>query len=118
MNASAIIYTQLADLVDGKCYPLIIPESEPSNQPYIVYQIISTEPDNTLDGITGHEWVTAQIDVYHSDYDACLSLTAKAINQLDQIKPSTYHGTQYLRDEESGLFRGLVEYSFWQTLEL
>lgn len=115
MNASQIIYTNLAHLVDDKCYPLFIPENNPNNPPYIVYKIISTEPDNDLDGITGHEWANVQIDVYHSDYDECLALTAKVINQLNQIKPSIYHGVQYVRDDSSGLFRGIVEYGFWQT---
>lgn len=118
MNASQIIYQQLSQLVNDKCYPLFIPENSPSNPPYIVYQIISTEPDNDLDGITGHEWVNVQIDGYHHNYDDCLLLTAKIINQLNQIKPSIYRGVQYVHDKESGLFRAIVEYGFWQTLEL
>lgn len=118
MNASQIIYTHLAHLVDDKCYPLFIPENNPNNPPYIVYQIISTEPDNDLDGITGHEWANVQIDVYHNDYDECLLLTAKVINQLNLIKPSIYHGVQYVRDNSSGLFRGIIEYGFWHTIEI
>lgn len=118
MNASQIIYQSLAHLVDYECYPLFIPEHNPNNPPYIIYQIISTEPDNTLDGMTGHEWANVQIDVYHHDYDDCLSLAAKAINQLNQIKPSIYHGVRYMRDNASGLFRAIIEYGFWQTLEV
>lgn len=116
MNASQILYQSLAHLVDDKCYPLFIPEHSSNNPPYIVYQIISTEPDNDLDGITGHEWANVQIDVYHDDYDECLSLATQVINQLNQIKPSVYHGVQYMRDDSSGLFRGIVEYGFWHTI--
>lgn len=117
MNASQLIYEKLSALVNNQCYPLFIPEHSPNNPPYIIYQIISTEPDNTLDGMTGHEWANVQIDVYHNDYDECLLFTAQVINQLDQIKPSIYHGVQYMRDNASGLFRAIIEYGFWQTLE-
>ncbi len=117
MNASQIIYEKLTPLVNNECYPLFIPEKSPNNPPYIVYQIISTEPDNDLDGITGHEWVNVQIDVYHKYYDDCLRLSHEVINELNKIKPSIYHGVQHIHDKESGLFRAMIEYGFWQTLE-
>ncbi|ELA08736.1 hypothetical protein MOMA_09261 [Moraxella macacae 0408225] len=118
MNASQIIYDKLAQFVDGKCYPLFIPKNTPNKPPYIVYQIISTEPDNSLYGITGHEWTNVQIDVYCQDYDDCLALSYQVVNELDRIKPSIYHGMQYVYDKESGLFRAIIEYGFWQTLSM
>ena len=117
MNASQIIFERLAPLVDDKCYPLFIPETNPNKPPYIIYQIISTEPDNDLDGITGHEWANVQLDVYHHDYDECIELTHKVIAQLNEIKPSIYHGVQYLHDIPSGFYRSLIEYGFWQTMQ-
>ncbi|AKI27757.1 DUF3168 domain-containing protein [Moraxella catarrhalis] len=113
MNASRIIYEKLAPLVDSRVYPLFVPESVGQRPPYIVYQTISTQPDNTLDGITGHEWINIQIDVYHNDYDDMLALTDQVISVLDNIKPSEYGGCQYLY--EDGLYRSLIEYGFWQT---
>lgn len=114
MTASERIYGLLADLVGGRCYPLFVPEGEINDPPYIVYSIISNVPDNTLDGIMGHEWVRVQIDVYTADYDDTIALAAKAVNALDSITPSDYGGTTYLYDDE--LYRGIIEYEFWQTL--
>lgn len=114
MTASERMYSLLAHLVRGRCYPMFVPEGEKLPPPYIVYSIISNLPDNTLDGITGHEWVRVQIDVYTSDYDSTLELAAKVVRKLDTIQPSIYGGTTYLHDD--GLWRGLIEYEFWQTL--
>lgn len=114
MTASERIYSLLADLVAGRCYPLFVPESEKQPPPYIVYSIISNTPDNTLDGITGHEWVRVQVDVYTADYDETIVLSAKVVRQLNTITPSNYGGTTYLYDD--GLYRGLIEYEFWQSL--
>lgn len=114
MTASERIYSLLADLVGGRCYPLFVPEGEINDPPYIVYSIISNLPDNTLDGITGHEWVRVQIDVYTKDYDDTIGLSADVVKRLDSITPSIYGGTTYLYDD--GLYRGLIEYEFWQTL--
>lgn len=114
MTASERIYSLLGSLVDGRCYPLFVPESEKLPPPYIVYSIISNLPDNVLDGITGHEWVRVQIDVYTINYDDTIALSNQAVNQLNTITPSVYGGTTYLYDD--GLYRGLIEYEFWQTL--
>lgn len=114
MTASKHIYILLSDLVGGRCYPLFVPEIQSNQLPYIVYSIISNIPDNTLDGITGHEWVHVQIDVYTNDYDETIKLSAQVVRTLDAIKPSIYGGTTYLY--EDGLYRGLMEYEFWQTL--
>lgn len=113
MNASEKIYSLLSGLVDGRVYPLFVPESAPTADSYIVYQIINTTPDNTLDGVTGHEWVRVQIDVYHDDYDEMLSLSARAIGRLDGISPSNYLGVQHQFD--AGQYRAIIEYEFWQT---
>lgn len=114
MTASERIFTLLSDLVDGRCYPLFVPENQSNQPPYIVYSIISSLPDNVLDGITGHEWVRVQIDVYTADYDDTIALSAKVVQTLNTIKPSIYGGATYLYDDE--LYRGLIEYEFWQTL--
>lgn len=113
MQAAEKIYTLLSDLVDGRVYPLIVPETADTADSYIVYQIIHTEPDNTLDGVIGHEWVRAQIDIYHDNYDDMLALASRVIGRLDSITPSNYLGVQHHYD--SGQYRAIIEYEFWQT---
>lgn len=114
MTASERIYSLLSDLVGERCYPLIVPEHAQDSTPYIVYQIISTEPDNTLDGITGHEWANLQVDIYTQDYDELINLAHQATRRLDTVKPSEYIGVKYLFDD--GLYRAIIEYGFWQKI--
>ncbi|OOS03268.1 Protein of unknown function [Moraxella cuniculi DSM 21768] len=113
MHASEQIFNILSELVDGNIYPLFVPETAPDSDRYIVYQIISTEPDNTLDGTTGHEWVRVQIDVYCNDYDEMLALSSRVIGRLNGITPSNYLGVQHLY--EANQYRAIIEYEFWQT---
>ncbi|MFB6349288.1 DUF3168 domain-containing protein [Moraxella sp. ZJ142] len=113
MNASEQVYTLLADLVNQQVFPLFINENQSVTPPYIIYQPITTTPDNTLDGVTGHEWVRMQIDIYHDDYDELLTLTSQVIAQLDTIKPSNYESSQIIYEDD--LYRHVIEYGFWQT---
>lgn len=113
-TASERIYGLLSELVDGRCYPLFVPEHASNTTPYIIYQVIDTMPDNSLDGITGHEWANVQIDIYTQDYDETVALAHQVIRRLDSIKPSEYGGAKYLLDD--GLYRAIIEYGFWQRL--
>lgn len=113
MTAGEQIFALLSDLVGGRVYPLFVPETADTADSHIVYQIIHTEPDNTLDGVTGHEWVRAQIDIYHDNYDDMLTLAARVIGRLDSITPSNYLGVQHHFDERQ--YRAIIEYEFWQT---
>ena len=106
---SAALYQLLAPLVDGRCYPAFAPEGADDSTPYIIYQIIHTEPDNTLDGITGHEWALVQIDIY-GDYDDCLALKSAVIHALNTQNPSRYVGSQAGFDTDATLYRLTLEY--------
>lgn len=116
MIAGQIIYTLLKPLVGDRIYPLIVPESQSNESPYIVYQVISSQPQNTLDGTTHHEWVRVQIDIYHKNYDACAQLSHDVVATLDQnIQISIYDGTQQLYENDTRLFRQSIDIEFWQT---
>lgn len=119
MNASQILFKKLSPIFNGKVYPMAVPETQDNTLPYAVYNIISTAPDNSLDGITGHEWARVQIDIYHNDYDELLTLNSKVISELNTITPSIYGGTQLLTENNHSssalLFRAMIEYEFWQS---
>ena len=85
MNASHLIYTALSPLVSGQVYPYFIPETADDTPPYVIYQIISTMPITTLDGITHHERVRMQLDAYHSDYDELLRLYGEILDSDDGL---------------------------------
>lgn len=116
MIAGVQICSILSPLVGDRVYPMIATEHDDSTAPYIIYQAVSSQPEITNDGITGHEWIRMQIDVYHNDpYQATL-LANKVINAINtQIKPSVYGGQQQLHDSASGLYRQSIDYEFFQT---
>ena len=72
-------------------------------------------PENTLDGASMHEWANVQIDIYHHNYDDLLDLIAQVVERLDEIQPSEYGGAIHIYDTDAKVWRGIVEYGFWQT---
>lgn len=98
MNASQLIYTALTDLVDGRVYPLFIPEQADDTPPYIVYQVVSSVPYNTIDGITHHERVRVQIDIYHHNYDDLLDLYASVLDALDDLPAAEHDSSRFGAD--------------------
>ncbi|MFK4001711.1 DUF3168 domain-containing protein [Psychrobacter namhaensis] len=116
MIAGVQLVQTLGPLVDSRIYPVIIREHDDHTTPYIIYQTISTQAEVTNDGITGHEWVRMQIDVYHNDAYQCTLLANKVINAInDHIQPSIYDGQQQLYDQPSDLYRQSIDYEFGQT---
>ncbi|PLT21283.1 tail completion protein gp17 [Psychrobacter sp. MES7-P7E] len=116
MKAGDRLYPLLGPLVDGRIYPMIATESADQTRPYIIWQIISSIPEVTDDGVTGHEWVRVQIDIYHDDYDECTDLAHKVIGSIsDNIHPSEYENSQQSYETESKLFRQSLDVEFWQT---
>lgn len=113
MNASHLIYTALSPLVSGQVYPYFIPETADDTPPYVIYQIISTMPITTLDGITHHERVRMQLDAYHSDYDELLTLYGEILDSFDKLPMSAHDGTQFSYDD--GLYRASIDVLFNHT---
>ncbi|MGP9691053.1 hypothetical protein ACT3S4_04410 [Psychrobacter sp. AOP30-A2-5] len=116
MIAGVQLVQTLGSLVDARIYPMIIREHDDATAPYIIYQTISSVAEVTDDGITGHEWVRVQIDVYHNDAYQCTLLANKVINAInEQIKPSIYDGQEQMHDAASDLYRQSIDYEFSQT---
>lgn len=113
MNASELTYQALSPLVDNRVYPLFVPELADEMTPYIVYSQVSSTPYTTIDGITHHERVRIQVDIYHDDYDSALALSTDVLDALDAIASSQHESTQYIA--EGGLYRAIIEYSFNHT---
>lgn len=114
MIAGVRINTLLSPMVNGRLYPDMLTEHDDKTIPYVVYQNISTVPEVTLDGVTGHEWVRMQIDVYHNDKYQAVLLANRVVQKInDNIQPSIYSARQSLR--EGDLYRESIDYEFWQT---
>ena len=61
--------------------------------PYITYQVVSDEPNNTKNGVSQYDYVTVQINIYHNRYGDMIDLAGKVRTALDYT---------------SGTFRGVV----------
>lgn len=117
MNAGQRLFPILKELVDGRVYQLVRRENAKPILPYIVYQPISSVPENYIGGYTGHESVRIQIDIYHNNYDKLDSLADNVIAMIDRhIKPSEYQGRRQLYESDSDLFRQSIDYEFWTKI--
>lgn len=116
MIAGVFIYNLLSALVEGRVYPDEVGESDNQTTPYIVYQDISNIPEITMEGVTGHEWVRMQIDVYHHDKYAGVLLANKAIQLINDNSISAIYGGK-VSSKDGALYRQMIEYEFWQTAD-
>lgn len=116
MIVGAQLYPLLSPLVDSRIYPIIVPEGSVKDTPYIVWQVISNLPENTIDGATGHEWVRVQIDCYDPSYDAAVQLSNDVLGVINSnIQTTDYFGTQQMYDTDAKLFRQSIDIGLWQT---
>lgn len=115
MQAGLILFPILSPLVSERVFPLVAPETADNAPPYIIYTPISAVPEQTFDGHTGDEWVRVQIDIYHKDYDAILTLSTTIIQTLNQaLGLKVFSNNSQSIDD--GLFRISLDVEFWQTI--
>ena len=69
-----------------------------------------------MDGVSGHEWVRVQIDVYHDNYDDGINLANDAVEILNNnIKPMVYGGMTEPNEPDQSIYRQSFDIEFWQT---
>lgn len=79
INIGSYIYSNIGDLVDTHCYPLIAEQS--TEYPFIIYRSNSTAPNNSKDGI--YEWEhNVEISIVDEEYDTCCQILENVINRL------------------------------------
>ena len=59
--------------------------------PYITYQVVSDEPNNTKNGISTYDYVTVQISLYSTSYSTLIALSGKVRGALDYVS-GTFQG--------------------------
>ena len=117
MNASKLIFQTLSPLVSGRVYPVIVPESQSktiAGKSYIVYTLVSSNPENSNDGFEGHEYALMQIDVYSPSYSDTDVLMLQVINALNNIK-AKIGSRQSLPDPNPKIFRQSLDVHVWGT---
>lgn len=111
----------LSPLVNDNAFADIVPEqldggSQPI--PYIVFSEVSGVPENVIDGFIGHEWTRMQVDVYHKTRVECRALANKVINTIaEHINPCEFGGRRRFTDQDTGLARQSLDFSFFTTTE-
>ena len=117
MNASKLIFQTLSPLVSGRVYPVIVPESQSktiAGKSYIVYTLVSSNPENSNDGFEGHEYALMQIDVYSPSYSDTDVLMLQVINALNNIK-AEIGSRQSIPDPNPKIFRQSLDVHVWGT---
>ena len=61
--------------------------------PYITYQVVSDEPNNTKNGVSSYDYVTVQISIYDVRYASLIDLAGKLRTALDYVS-GTFRGVQ------------------------
>lgn len=89
INIGSIIYSNIGDLVNTHCYPLIAEQS--TELPFIIYRSNSDAPNSSKDGF--YEWEhNVEISIVDDDYDNCCAITESVILRLlamEDIHPIT-----------------------------
>lgn len=79
INIGSYIYSNIGDLVDTHCYPLVAEQS--TVLPFIIYKSSSTAPNSSKDGI--YEWEhNVEISIVDIEYDSCCSILENVVNRL------------------------------------
>lgn len=79
INIGSYIYSNIGDLVNTHCYPLIAEQS--TELPFIIYRSTSTAPNGSKDGI--YEWEhSIEISIVDTEYDSCCSILENVVNRL------------------------------------
>ena len=79
INIGSLIYSNIGDLVDTHCYPLIAEQS--TEYPFIIYRSSSTAPNSSKDGI--YEWEhSVEISIVDEEYDTCCNILESVCNRL------------------------------------
>ena len=79
INIGSLIYSNIGDLVDTHCYPLIADQS--TEYPFIIYRSSSTAPNTSKDGI--YEWEhNVEINIVDEYYDNCCNILEDVCNRL------------------------------------
>ena len=79
INIGSLIFSNIGDLVDTHCYPLIAEQS--TEYPFIIYRSSSTAPNSSKDGI--YEWEhSVEISIVDEEYDTCCDILEAVCNRL------------------------------------
>jgi len=95
MNAGKAIYyllsnaTSVTDICGTRIYPELAEQEAPT--PFVVYEVISVDPDDTNDGPAKIDEVSMDITAVADNYDTCADLASAIRSAIDRVR-GTYNG--------------------------
>jgi hypothetical protein len=107
------LFDTLSDLVDGRCYPLVMPQNP--TLPAIVYSRQSSDPQYRLEGGASLNQVRMEIDCYAHTYAA-----AKALSESVRLamESASYKGTLIFDTDfyepDVKLYRIVMDFYLWE----
>lgn len=94
INIGKHIYSNIGDLVNTHCYPLVADQS--TEYPFIIYKS-SSLPSTSKDGI--YEWEhNVEITIVDEDYDNCCELVEAVVYRLLAMEDSENITEVYIED--------------------
>jgi hypothetical protein len=104
----------VAALVAQRIYPLFRPQNDPL--PAVVYQRLSTTPENSLLGFSGLDLVRVQFSCYAktvADAKSLATAVRSALNEATELKGICVYEADEM-DADTRNFRVFIDFNFWQ----
>lgn len=118
IRANAAVTDALKPLVSNRVWPFVAPETN-TCAPYITYTPISSQRLQTLDGYTGHNQVSMQIDIWADDVETTTRL-AETVIQLLEARTDISARVQQDRDDHdstTNLVRKSLDFLIWEKTQ-
>lgn len=114
MTVETSIYTALKSLVNNRVYRDLAPDTN-TTTPYITFQQVGGLSVNFVDSATipDKRGARIQVNVWHSTRDAANALAIQAENALRPAASEVHGSFIATRDEETGLYGTIQDFSFF-----
>ncbi len=94
LTNNAAVLAIISDLgTDPRIFPSRFDFPKNVKTPYITYQVVSDEPNNTKNGPSTYDYVTIQINLYSTSYSNLITLSSKVRSALDYVS-GTFQGVE------------------------
>lgn len=106
------LYSVLSSVASGRVYPLIAPDNV--EKPYIIFQVVSAMPENTLADGVGITNFRMQIDCYDKTYAGVKTLAESVKTAMSNASFTNLQlmGQDFFESDVK-LYRVSMDFSIW-----
>lgn len=118
IRAAAAVTDALKVLVKDRIWPFVAPEGN-LETPYIVYTPLPGQRLQTMEGYSGHNQLTMQIDIWAGDIETTTRLAEAVINLLEARTDISARVQQDRDDHDSttNLVRKSLDFLIWEQTQ-